>query len=472
MPQIKSALFVDFDNIFITLQDQSPEYARAFATQPGRWLAWLETFRTSRFMGEGRHRRILTRKCYLNPSSFYDYRPYFIRAAFDVVDCPQLTRQGKTAADIHMVLDMLETLNHSTNFDEFILLSGDSDFTPVLIKLREYDRRTVVLSTGFTSPAYKSASDFVIFPDVFLRYGLGVSLDADTEEERPRPAATSQPEPQAPLLPAETATSQEATSEEPSREGATPEDMEDMQDAPPPPSEPAPRPEPEEQRPQAAQATPELLARAAALIREKVGASPRPVPLAALAQHIQARLGGGEGENGWFGDERFSTFLARLDLAPLLFVRGVPGYVYDPEIHEPPEDCGAAPLAGEDPDLVDLAHKVHALTDTPLLSPGDYKALFAAIAEEVNANGYGLTATSKAVRDAMVEDGVPLSRGTVNFVLVGIGRSGFRYGRSGPDTARDIAAAFAENVHFLCRGAQFELTTEQMKLLLQWLVKK
>ena len=43
----------------------------------------------------------------------------------------------KTGTDIHMVMDVLDTLEHRTRFDEFIVLSGDADFTPVLLRLRD-----------------------------------------------------------------------------------------------------------------------------------------------------------------------------------------------------------------------------------------------------------------------------------------------------------------------------------------------
>lgn len=141
---ILAALFVDFDNIFISLEQQSKHIANQFAANPDRWLDWLE-----HSMQKEARRRILIRRCYLNPQSFSNFRPYFIRSAFEVVDCPPLTARGKTSTDIHLVMDVLDTLNHPTHYQEFIILSGDSDFTPVLLRLRMHNRRTSVLSGGF-----------------------------------------------------------------------------------------------------------------------------------------------------------------------------------------------------------------------------------------------------------------------------------------------------------------------------------
>lgn len=170
MDYIRSALFLDFDNIYIRLKEMDPALAEAFATEPGSWLSWLE--RTN-FRGGPDKRRILVRKCFLNPEHFHDFRPYFIRSAFHVVDCPPLTSQGKTSADIHMVMEILAALDHKTRFDEFIIMSGDADFTPLLIKLRENDRHAGVLSVGLVSPAYKAAAAFIISEDAFIEHGLG-----------------------------------------------------------------------------------------------------------------------------------------------------------------------------------------------------------------------------------------------------------------------------------------------------------
>src|SRR6185295_15468353 len=96
-------------------------------------------------------------------------------SAFEVVDCPPLTSGGKTSADIHMVMDILDTLSHATRFDEFILLSGDADFTPVLLRLSKHDRRSAILAVGPASVAYKAACDLLIDQDMFLEEAIGAT---------------------------------------------------------------------------------------------------------------------------------------------------------------------------------------------------------------------------------------------------------------------------------------------------------
>jgi hypothetical protein len=169
---VRTALFVDFDNIYLGLHNEDPRAAEQFATHPGRWLQWLQEDLPSEGL---RPRKILFRRCYLNPSQFSRFRPYFIRSAFEVVDCPPLTRGGKTSADIQMVMDLLDTLGHTTVFEEFIIMSGDADFTPVLLRLSKHDRRSVVLAAGPASAAYKAACDLLIDQDTFLEEAIGVT---------------------------------------------------------------------------------------------------------------------------------------------------------------------------------------------------------------------------------------------------------------------------------------------------------
>lgn len=178
---IRSALFVDFDNIYIGLSKSDPQAAERFASDPARWLGWLERGLPGRAdgkEGQPRERSILVRRCYPNPDAgFRRFRSFFTSAAFSVTDCPTLTRTGKNSSDIYMVMDILDLLNHKTYFDEFIIFSGDSDFMPVLLRLRAHDRRTTTLAIDFMPPAYKAACDLVISEEEFIEEALGVSHD-------------------------------------------------------------------------------------------------------------------------------------------------------------------------------------------------------------------------------------------------------------------------------------------------------
>jgi hypothetical protein len=184
----RTALFVDFDNIFSALCKLSPDAAEAFVAEPGKWLEWITRREVAQPDGRsprlGTPRRILLRRCYLNPNGslvlpngervfFGSFRSNLVLAGFQVIDCPPLTRGGKTSADMVLVMDVLDALGHATHFDEFILMSSDADFTPVLQRLRAHDRLTTVVAIGNAAEAYHAAADEVIGSDEFVGSALG-----------------------------------------------------------------------------------------------------------------------------------------------------------------------------------------------------------------------------------------------------------------------------------------------------------
>jgi hypothetical protein len=172
---VLSTVFVDYDNIYLSLKRKNEEAAKRFAKDAALWLREIESGRLitptngSNFTTP---RRIVMSRCYGNPvprrnasdnstdmNSFPFVRHHFLRAGFEVVDCPPLTAQLKNSADIRMVMDVRDVLNHETRFDEFILLSGDADFTPVLHRLRAHARRTAVFANDHTAQPYTAISD-------------------------------------------------------------------------------------------------------------------------------------------------------------------------------------------------------------------------------------------------------------------------------------------------------------------------
>jgi hypothetical protein len=172
---ILSTVFVDYDNIYLSLKRKSEEAAKRFAKDSNVWLQGIYSGElitpTSPFAQAGQ-RRIVMNRCYGNPvprrnahdnstdmNSFPFIRHHFLRSGFEVIDCPPLTAQLKNSADIRIVMDIRDILNHDTYFDEFIILSGDADFTPLLHRLRAHARRTVVFANDHTAQPYTAISD-------------------------------------------------------------------------------------------------------------------------------------------------------------------------------------------------------------------------------------------------------------------------------------------------------------------------
>lgn len=170
-----SAVFVDYDNIYLSLKRKSEEAAKRFAKDAAIWLKGIETgalMSPTNTPAKGGPRRIVMNRCYGNPvprrnatdnstdmNSFPFVRHHFLRAGFEIVDCPPLTQQLKNSSDIRMVMDVRDYLTHDTYFDEFVILSGDADFTPVLHRLRAHARRTVIFANDYTAAPYTAISD-------------------------------------------------------------------------------------------------------------------------------------------------------------------------------------------------------------------------------------------------------------------------------------------------------------------------
>jgi len=172
---VLSTVFVDYDNIYLSLKRKNEDAAKRFAKDSNVWLQGIVSGElitpTSPYVATT-ERRIAMNRCYGNPvprrnahdnstdmNSFPFIRHHFLRSGFEVIDCPPLTAQLKNSADIRIVMDVRDILTHDTFFDEFIILSGDADFTPVLHRLRAHARRTVVFANHHTAQPYTALSD-------------------------------------------------------------------------------------------------------------------------------------------------------------------------------------------------------------------------------------------------------------------------------------------------------------------------
>jgi hypothetical protein len=193
-----SAVFVDYDNIYLSLKRKSEEAAKRFAKDASVWLREIESGRlitATNSPFDDRPRRIVMNRCYGNPvprrnahdnstdmNSFPFVRHHFLRAGFEVIDCPPLTAQLKNSSDIRMVMDVRDYLTHDTYFNEFIILSGDADFTPVLHRLRAHARRTVIFANDYTAAPYTAISDGEVREADLIHLILNGDLPADDEE--------------------------------------------------------------------------------------------------------------------------------------------------------------------------------------------------------------------------------------------------------------------------------------------------
>ena len=108
-------------------------------------------------------------------------------AAFELIEIPHVRLSGKNSADIRMVVDALDLCYTKAHVDTFVIISGDSDFSPLVSKLRENNK--VVIGVGVKN----STSDLLIANcDEFIFYD-DLVRDADKQRKVKRKAAAKKP---------------------------------------------------------------------------------------------------------------------------------------------------------------------------------------------------------------------------------------------------------------------------------------
>lgn len=470
---MKSALFVDFDNVYSGLRKLDPTSADRFARQPLRWVEWLlSDLPAPEHAAEGARRRLLVRRVYLNPQVYQRYRPAFNHAGFEIIDCPAMTSEGKTSTDIHMVLDMVDLLQHEVHYDEFIVFSADADFTPVLRKLRRWDRRTTVLAVGFPSAAYRASADLLIDQDAFVREALGMGEDEDAaggaRGALPGAAASTEAGPAA-----AGGAGWQPVAATPGALGATvgagawnpTAGASGAASARPAPA-------------LSAEAIEASLQAVAGLIQAEVAASDRPVAVARLASLIlreHAWL-----SPDWHGQGSFRRFIETLPLPGLVLDwRHSGGHVLDASrLEAGDERLAPRPMApadtpvseggwGMDAATLGLIRQVHNNTGVPLIPPTTFRGLLHAVAADVAEQPFQLSDTGKRVRDRCREAGLEVNRDEVNWVLRGLLLSGHEFGQ-GQDDVPTLSYKLVGNLINLCRREQMPMEEGHAALLHRW----
>jgi uncharacterized protein (TIGR00288 family) len=148
------AVFCDFENIALGVRDASYE---KFDIQKV-----LE-----RLLLKG---NIVVKKAYCDWSRYREFKAAMHEASFELIEIPHVRQSGKNSADIRMVVDALDLCYTKAHVDTFVIISGDSDFSPLVSKLRENDK--VVIGAGVkdaTSDLLMANCDEFIFYDDLVK---------------------------------------------------------------------------------------------------------------------------------------------------------------------------------------------------------------------------------------------------------------------------------------------------------------
>jgi len=163
------ALFCDFENVALGVRDAKiPRFDIRLVLE--------------RLLLKG---SIVVKKAYCDWDRYKEFKATMHEAAFELIEIPHARQSGKNSADIRMVVDALDLCYTKEHIDTFVIISGDSDFSPLVSKLRENAK--MVIGVGVKN----STSDLLMNNcDEFIFYDDLVRASDSAPSRRPPPAKT------------------------------------------------------------------------------------------------------------------------------------------------------------------------------------------------------------------------------------------------------------------------------------------
>jgi uncharacterized protein (TIGR00288 family) len=160
------AIFCDFENVALGVRD-----------------ARIEKFNINlvmeRLLVKG---SVVVKKAYCDWERYKEFKAVMHDAAFELIEIPHTRQSGKNSADIRMVVDALDLCYTKEHIDSFVIVSGDSDFSPLVSKLRENNKMVIGVGVkSSTSDLLMSNCDEFIFYDDLAR-------EAESSRQRKRKA--------------------------------------------------------------------------------------------------------------------------------------------------------------------------------------------------------------------------------------------------------------------------------------------
>lgn len=154
-PEVSNmALFCDFENVALGVRDAKfPQFDIRLVLE--------------RLLLKG---SIVVKKAYCDWDRYKDFKGAMHEAAFELIEIPHLRMSGKNSADIRMVVDALDLCYTKAHVDAFVIISGDSDFSPLVSKLRENNKYVIGIGVkSSTSDMLAANCDEFIFYDDLVR---------------------------------------------------------------------------------------------------------------------------------------------------------------------------------------------------------------------------------------------------------------------------------------------------------------
>jgi uncharacterized protein (TIGR00288 family) len=163
------AIFVDFENLALGFQGRRERF---------------EIHRVlERLVEKG---KIVCKKAYADWSRFANYTTPLHEAAIELIEIPRRGQSGKNSADIHLCVDAMDLAYSKEHIDTFVVVSGDSDFSPLVSKLKELGKHVIGLGMqDSTSDLLRDNCDeFIYYEDLGKREPLSSVLSAQVPENK------------------------------------------------------------------------------------------------------------------------------------------------------------------------------------------------------------------------------------------------------------------------------------------------
>ena len=165
----KIAMFCDFENIALGVRDSKIKKLDVHLI--------LE-----RLLEKG---KIIVKKAYADWERYNDYKKPFHEAAIELIDIPQKYYSGKNSADIKMVVDAMDLCYSKEHLDTFVLVSGDSDFSPLVSKLKENNKYVIGVGVKNSSSSLliDNCDEFIYYEDIWRDVQRAERLDNLSEKD-------------------------------------------------------------------------------------------------------------------------------------------------------------------------------------------------------------------------------------------------------------------------------------------------
>ena len=130
--------------------------------------------------------KLIVKKAYADWADYAEYKKPLHEAAIELIEIPKRAMTGKNSADIRLCVDALDLCYSKEHIDTFVIVSGDSDFSPLVSKLKENGKRVIGLGIKDSSSnlLVDNCDEFIYYEDLERPLGIPPKIEQDLPEKK------------------------------------------------------------------------------------------------------------------------------------------------------------------------------------------------------------------------------------------------------------------------------------------------